>query len=64
MYSNIECVIFDLGYFAQKDINCFSEIDGMKEFYSCEFDIGDIVRSGLVRSYIVQKYNTHLGDSE
>ena len=31
MYSNIECVIFDLGYFAQKDINCFSEIDGMKE---------------------------------
>jgi len=31
MYSNIECVIFDLGYFAQKDINCFSEIGGMKE---------------------------------
>ena len=39
-------------------------INGMKEFYSCEFDIGDIVRSGLVRSYIIQKYNTHLGDSE
>ena len=39
-------------------------INGMKEFYSCEFDIGDIVRSGLVRSYIVQKYNTHLGDSD
>jgi hypothetical protein len=36
----------------------------MKEFHLCEFDIGDIVRSGLVRSYIVQKYNTHLGDSE
>jgi len=34
----------------------------MKEFYSCEFDIGDIVRSGLVRSYIIQKYNTGLGD--
>ncbi len=39
-------------------------INGMKEFHSCEFDIGDIVRSGLVRSYIIQKYNTHLGDSE
>ena len=39
-------------------------INEMKEFYSCEFDIGDIVRSGLVRSYIVQKYNTHLGDQE
>jgi phosphate starvation-inducible PhoH-like protein/PhoH-like ATPase len=39
-------------------------INGMKEFYSCEFDIGDIVRSGLVRSYIVQKYNTSLGDTE
>jgi len=33
-------------------------INEMKEFYSCEFDIGDIVRSGLVRSYIIQKYNT------
>ena len=39
-------------------------INEMKEFHLCEFDIGDIVRSGLVRSYIVQKYNTHLGDSE
>ena len=39
-------------------------IDSMKEFYLCEFDIGDIVRSGLVRSYIVQKYNTHLGDAD
>ena len=37
-------------------------INEMKEFYSCEFDIGDIVRSGLVRSYIIQKYNTGLGD--
>ncbi len=44
--------------------NFMKIIDGMKEFYSCEFDIGDIVRSGLVRSYIVQKYNTHLGDSD
>ena len=39
-------------------------INEMKEFHLCEFDTGDIVRSGLVRSYIVQKYNTHLGDSE
>ena len=39
-------------------------IDNMKEFYTCEFDIGDIVRSGLVRSYIVHKYNTGLGDKE
>ena len=39
-------------------------INEMKEFYSCEFDIGDIVRSGLVRSYIIQKYNTGLGDRE
>ena len=31
MYTNIECVIFDLGYFAQKDINCFNKIDGMEE---------------------------------
>ena len=37
-------------------------INEMKEFYSCEFDNGDIVRSGLVRSYIIQKYNTGLGD--
>ena len=39
-------------------------ISEMKEFFSCEFDIGDIVRSGLVRSYIIQKYNTGLGDRE
>ena len=39
-------------------------IGEMKEFFSCEFDIGDIVRSGLVRSYIIQKYNTGLGDRE
>ena len=39
-------------------------ISEMDEFYSCEFDIGDIVRSGLVRSYIIQKYNTGLGDRE
>ena len=62
------------GDFDQTDLTKEKERDGlgdfmkiineMKEFYSCEFDIGDIVRSGLVRSYIVQKYNTHLGDTE
>ena len=44
--------------------NFMKIIDSMKEFYLCEFDIGDIVRSGLVRSYIVQKYNTGHGDRE
>ena len=44
--------------------NFMKIINEMKEFYSCEFDIGDIVRSGLVRSYIVQKYNTGLGDRD
>lgn len=44
--------------------NFMKIINEMKEFYLCEFDIGDIVRSGLVRSYIVQKYNTGLGDRD
>ena len=29
----------------------------MKEFTAIEFDIGDIVRSGLVKSYLIAKYN-------
>ena len=29
----------------------------MKEFSAIEFDIGDIVRSGLVKSYLIAKYN-------
>ena len=62
------------GDFDQTDLTKEREIGGlgqflkivkeMKEFHSCEFDIGDIVRSGLVRSYIVQKYNTGLGDRD
>ena len=46
-------------YLSKNKSKIISEMD---EFYSCEFDIGDIVRSGLVRSYIIQKYNTGLGD--
>ena len=62
------------GDFDQTDLSTSEEKSGlgqflkiineMSEFYSCEFDIGDIVRSGLVRSYIIQKYNTGLGDRE
>ena len=44
--------------------NFMKIINEMKELHLCEFDIGDIVRSGLVRSYIVQKYNTGLGDRD
>tara|TARA_R100000081_G_scaffold33341_1_gene15299 strand:+ start:33 stop:410 length:378 start_codon:yes stop_codon:yes gene_type:complete len=29
----------------------------MKEFACIEFDINDIVRSGLVKSYLISKYN-------
>ena len=32
-----------------------SIIDDMDEFKSVEFNIGDIVRSGLVRSYLIAK---------
>ena len=32
-----------------------SILDGMEEFKSVEFNIGDIVRSGLVRSYLISK---------
>ena len=32
-----------------------SIIDDMNEFKSVEFNIGDIVRSGLVRSYLIAK---------
>ncbi len=30
-YNNIDCLIFDLGYFAQKDSNVFKQIPGLKE---------------------------------
>ena len=39
-------------------INDFIRIlEEMKEFACIEFDINDIVRSGLVKSYLLSKYN-------
>ena len=33
-------------------------VENMKDVFTCvEFDINDIVRSGLVRSYLISKYN-------
>ena len=32
-------------------------LEEMKEFSCIEFDINDIVRSGLVKSYLLSKYN-------
>ena len=32
-------------------------LEDMKEFTCIEFDINDIVRSGLVKSYLLSKYN-------
>ena len=32
-------------------------LEEMKEFACIEFDINDIVRSGLVKSYLLSKYN-------
>jgi hypothetical protein len=34
----------------------------MDEFEVVEFDIGDIIRSGLVRSYLIAKHNIGLQD--
>ena len=33
----------------------------MKEFNCVEFDIGDIVRSGFVRNYLIQKTKLGMG---
>ena len=33
----------------------------MEEFNCCEFDIGDIVRSGFVRNYLIQKTKLGMG---
>ena len=42
-------------------INDFIRIlEEMKEFSCIEFDINDIVRSGLVKSYLISKYNLGL----
>ena len=35
-------------------------LEEMKEFACIEFDINDIVRSGLVKSYLISKYNLGL----
>ena len=61
--------IFFCGDFGQSDLTKLNERNGlmdflqilqeMQEFNCTEFDIGDIVRSGFVRSYLIQK--TKLG---
>jgi predicted ribonuclease YlaK len=38
-------------------LNFQAILDGMDEFEVLEFDIGDIIRSGLVRSYLIAKTN-------
>ena len=60
------------GDFFQSDLTKMSEKEGlqdfmrileqMKEFETVEFTIGDIVRSGFVRSYLIEK--TKLGLEE
>jgi predicted ribonuclease YlaK len=37
-------------------------LNEMEEFVVIDFDIGDIIRSGLVRSYLIAKTNLHLID--
>jgi len=59
------------GDFGQSDLSKTSEKNGlhdflrileeMEEFNCVEFDIGDIVRSGFVRSYLIQKTKLGLG---
>ena len=59
------------GDFGQSDLTKMNEKNGlmnflqilqeMKEFNCTEFDIGDIVRSGFVRSYLIQKTKLGMG---
>ena len=59
------------GDFGQSDLSRTSEKNGlhdflrileeMEEFNCVEFDIGDIVRSGFVRNYLIQKTKLGLG---
>ena len=59
------------GDFGQSDLSKTSEKNGlhdflrileeMEEFNCVEFDIGDIVRSGFVRNYLIQKTKLGLG---
>jgi phosphate starvation-inducible PhoH-like protein len=37
-------------------------LEQMKEFETVEFTIGDIVRSGFVRSYLIEKTKLGLGE--
>jgi len=59
------------GEFCQSDLTRLNEKNGlmnflqilqeMNEFNCTEFDIGDIVRSGFVRSYLIQKTKLGMG---
>jgi predicted ribonuclease YlaK len=59
------------GDFGQTDLTRTNEKNGlmnflqilqeMKEFHCVEFDIGDIVRSGFVRNYLIQKTKLGIG---
>ena len=59
------------GDFSQSDLTKTSERNGlmdflqilqeMEEFHCCEFGIADIVRSGFVRNYLIQKTKLGMG---
>jgi len=63
--------IFFCGDFGQSDLTRLNERNGlmdflqilheMNEFNCTEFNIGDIVRSGFVRSYLIQKTKLGMG---
>ena len=42
-------------------MNFLQILQEMEEFNCCEFDIGDIVRSGFVRNYLIQKTKLGMG---
>jgi phosphate starvation-inducible PhoH-like protein/PhoH-like ATPase len=42
-------------------MNFLQILQEMKEFNCVEFDIGDIVRSGFVRNYLIQKTKLGMG---
>ena len=66
-----ESKIVFCGDFGQSDLTRLNERNGlmnflqilqeMNEFNCTEFDIGDIVRSGFVRSYLIQKTKLAMG---
>ena len=63
--------IFFCGDFGQSDLTKLNEKNGLMDFlqilqnmdeFDCtEFNIGDIVRSGFVRNYLIQKTKTGMG---